>query len=688
MSAPIQFATSASSSAPHGSQSNANKRFNLPLSLVLAAAAMLAWLGLRLGLWFSLGSERPGGMDFLHPLLMGTWFDAWTITYLLAPLLVLSALLPNRLRLSRVADWGRQGLLWLGLAVLLFGVVAEIIFWQEFTTRFNFIAVDYLIYTHEVLGNIWESYPIPAILLAIALSAQLAAWLIRRKVNLRVSAYSMRQRAALLTLALGLPLAATTFANLDQAASHDHYAEELAGNGLFSLAAAMRRNELEYQKFYVTEPAHVSAKVLAEAGVNWRVDSAQSHMRKVSTRESLNTSPSAQAPELALPSGFTRRPKNIVLITVESLSGEYLDSFDGKQGGLTPQLDKLAAAGLKFSNIYATGTRTVRGLEALSLGTPPIPGQAIIHRPGNAHLATLGEQMRSQGVTPYFIYGGYGYFDNMNNYFRGNDYQVIDRTDFPAASIATENIWGVADESLFANTLVTLDQAHAQGKPFMAQIMTTSNHRPYTFPEGRVAGKQGSRSAAVSYTDYAIGDFIRQAQSKPWFNDTLFVIVADHCASVAGKTSLPVAKYRIPLIFYAPKLLQPGVVSRMASQIDIAPTLMQVMGMPQSGFFGTSMFAAQQGEPRAFISNYQDLGYYKRDQLIVLSPRRTVQAYAIDPHTFEATPIAVNPQLASEAIAYYQTADKAFKQGDLRFPHPRAVFARVPDAQKVSDAQG
>ncbi len=650
----------------------ASRRFRLPLAVVLLISAMLAWLALRLGLWLSLGSERPDGMGLLQPLIFGTWFDAWTMSYLLAPLLLVSAVLPNRLRLSRVGDWGRQGLLWLALAILLFGIVAEVIFWQEFTTRFNFIAVDYLIYTHEVLGNIWESYPIPAILLAIALSASLVTLLITRLVSLRVQAHRWQHRAALVALALALPLAATGFANLDQASNPDHYAEELAGNGLFSLAAAMRRNELDYQKFYATAPANVSARLLAQAGVDWRVKNTPNHLRKVSQAPVQNN----YQPEISLPPEFIRRPKNIVLITVESLSAEYLDSFDGKQGGLTPQLDKLAAQGLKFSNIYATGTRTVRGLEALSLGTPPIPGQAIVHRPGNDHLATLGEQMRSQGVTPYFIYGGYGYFDNMNNYFRGNDYRVIDRTDFPAQSIAAENIWGVADESLFANTLQTLDKAHAQGQPFMAQIMTTSNHRPYTFPAGRVAGKQGSRSAAVSYTDYAIGDFIRQAQSKPWFNDTLFVIVADHCASVAGKTSLPVAKYRIPLIFYAPHLLKPGVVSRMASQIDIAPTLMQVMGMPQTGFFGASMLAAQQGEPRAFISNYQDLGYYKRDQLIVLSPRRTVTAYAIDPHTFEASPIAVNPELAREAIAYYQTASTAFKSGMLRFPQPPAFLAQ------------
>lgn len=632
-----------------------------PLSLVIAMAAAILWLALRIVLWLDLGTARPGWGDSLHALALGTWFDAWTLAYLAAPLLLCSGLLSNRLRTSRVASFLRLGFLWAAVALLMFGVVAEFIFWQEFTTRFNFIAVDYLVYTHEVLGNIWESYPVPLILAVIGLAATLAVWGVSHVVVIKVQPHTWHKRLALVGLGVVLPLAATQFANLDQSESSNHYAEELAGNGLFTLAAAMRRNELDYDKFYATLPEQQAAQVLDRLGVN----------PEPATGGQLGI---AQLDDL--PANFKRRPKNIVLVTVESLSADYLESFGG-QPGLTPALDKLASEGLKFSNLYATGTRTVRGLEALSLGTPPIPGQAIIHRPNNEHLATLGEQLKSHDYRSFFIYGGYGVFDNMNYYFRNNDYQVIDRTDFPASTIAAENVWGVADESLFANTLTALDKADADGQPFLAQIMTTSNHRPYTFPAGRVDAAQGTRRGAVAYTDYAIGHFIEQARSRPWFKDTLFVIVADHCASVAGKTSLPVAKYHIPLIFYAPDLLAPGVYDRLASQMDIAPTLMQVLGVPPSQrFYGESLFAAQLGEPRAFISNYQDLGYYKRGQLIVLSPKGKVQAFRIAPRDFEATPVAVDDTLKEEAIAYYQGASHAFQRGDLKYAPLARVRAR------------
>ncbi|WP_341930399.1 LTA synthase family protein, partial [Methyloversatilis discipulorum] len=325
---------------------------------------------------------------------------------------------------------------------------------------------------------------------------------------------------------------------------------------------------------------------------------------------------------------------------------------------------------LRFANVYATGTRTVRGLEALSLGTPPVPGQAIVRRTNNNNLSTVGEILAPQGVVPMFIYGGYGYFDNMNSYFRGNDYLIVDRTDFPKDSIVFENVWGVADESLYANALIAMNRKAAEGKPFFAQIMTTSNHRPYTYPDGRIdIPSPGGRHGAVKYTDWAIGQFIREAKKQPWFADTLFVFVADHCASVAGRTRLPVAKYRIPLIFYAPDMLPPGEFTDRLSQIDLAPTLLEVMGKNgDDHFFGRAFFEEHVQLDRVFISNYQDLGYLRGDLLTVLSPQRMVRAYRVDPATLESTPTEPDPQRVKEAIAYYQTAAAAFKQGRLQMP--------------------
>lgn len=367
-----------------------------------------------------------------------------------------------------------------------------------------------------------------------------------------------------------------------------------------------------------------------------------------------------------------------MLISVESLSASFVGAY-GAKTGLTPNLDELARNGLKFERVFATGTRTVRGLEALSLGTPPVPGQAIVRRPGNDHLVTLGEILVPQGMSAYFFYGGYGYFDNMNAYFNSNHYDVIDRTDIPNESIVFETAWGVADETLFDHAIKVLDATHPKGRPFFAHIMTVSNHRPFTYPKGRIdIPSPGGRDGAVKYSDYAIGKFIRDAKSKPWFDDTLFVVVADHCASVAGKTKLPVANFHIPLIFYAPALLKPGNYTPMMSQIDLAPTLVEVLGKQgDDHFFGRSVFDPGPPLERAFISNYQELGYLRNGVLTVLHPKGRVESFRVDPGTLASTPTAVDPKLLNETIAYYQTASRAFKRGALRMPvarNPKTAF--------------
>ncbi|MDP2247980.1 MAG: sulfatase-like hydrolase/transferase, partial [Nitrosomonadales bacterium] len=488
-----------------------------PAFLVLIALA--SWFILRLGLWLEVGPEELTIAESMRTFALGLWFDVWTLAYLVSIFLLVSAVLGNRFRASQTAHALRWAVTWGVVAALLFGMVSEYLFWQEFTTRFNFIALDYLIYTNEVIGNIRESYPVPLILTVLGLLTTLIIWLSSRYFRFQDTPFSWRKRAALVGLAVMLPLFGNMAANIDQTAfAGNAYAQELGANGLFNLASAMRRNDLDYNRFYATMPQQEADAVLKQIGVKRTTD-----MRHVNA--STGDNQKTLGP-------FLKRPKNVVLITVESLSASYLGAY-GNTENLTPYLDKLASEGLKFERLFATGTRTVRGLEALSLGTPPIPGQAIVRRPNSDHLGIIGEYLEIQGFATEFIYGGYGYFDNMNAYFKGNDFKVIDRTDFNEKSIVMENVWGVADESLFNNALLSLDKAADSDSPFFVQIMTTSNHRPFTFPDGRIDLPQGNRRGAVKYTDYAIGKFIDDAKSKPWFEDTLFVIVADHCASVA-----------------------------------------------------------------------------------------------------------------------------------------------------------
>ncbi len=587
--------------------------------------------------------------------LFGAWFDTLVALALVAPVLLFRAALPDRVAKNRAFRALRFFGIWLLSFLLLFAAVSEITFWLEFSTRFNFIAVDYLLYTHEVTENIRQSYPIFWILSGLALAALLPAiWLSRRVAAAQTLPWPRRLQFGL--AAVAIPVLVFFGGNIDHmSGSGNTFADELSGNGWMTFAAALRRNELDYDRFYATMPQAEADRILKRLEVE-----------RVPLSEALHP----QVDEDEEPMGpLTHSPRNVVLISVESLSAEFLGCY-GSTRNLTPSLDRIAAEGYRFPEVYATGTRTVRGLEALSLGTPPIPGQAIVRRPHNEHLTTLGEILARQGFSPLFIYGGYGYFDNMNAYFGGNDYRIVDRSDFPKASVGFENAWGVSDESLFTNAITALNQAAASGRRLFAHIMTTSNHRPFTYPQGRIdIPSPGGREGGVKYTDYAIGQFIEAARQAPWFKDTLFVITADHCASVAGKSQLPVGKYRIPMIWYGPGLVNPGTHEGLISQIDLAPTLLDVLGVRgDDHFFGLSVFEQKAELRRAFISNYQALGYLKHGTLTVLQPKRKVEAFRVDPITFEETPVPVDPELRDEAIAYYMTTAHAFKQGRLQAP--------------------
>jgi phosphoglycerol transferase MdoB-like AlkP superfamily enzyme len=559
----------------------------------------------------------------------------------------------------------RKGGLFLGLErvfisgaiffLLLFAAI-EIVFWIEFQSRLNFIAVDYLIYTTEVIGNIWESYPMVWILSSLLLlSVFLGNILFKRFGHADERLFTKHTLVFSILLAFLAPALSARYVSIDLMHQHGNsFVEELSGNGLFTLLSALRHNELDYEKFYATIPQEKANEILKTLGVEWTSDLERRMDRW-----------GDDSPNEKLPGFIKRRPRNVVMITVESLSAKFLGAY-GSTEGLTPNLDNLSKQSLFFANVFATGTRTVRGLEALTLSTPPIPGQAIIRRPKNARLASIGGMLREQGFNVLFFYGGYAYFDNMKPFFNSNGYDVVDRGTFSPEQITFKNAWGVCDEDIFNKTLTSLDEASRVKKRFFAQIMTVSNHRPYTYPDGRIDIKSpGRRRGAVKYTDFAIGQFLEKAKSHKWFNDTLFVIVADHCASVSGRTELPVADYRIPLMFYGPNIVKPGRWESNISQIDVPPTLMDVLGVAGDDlFFGKEI--QEQTVPRAFISTYQNLGYYRNNQLVVLKPKRIIETFEINPITWESTSVTADPKLVNEAIAYYQTASVAYRKGQLK----------------------
>ena len=594
-------------------------------------------------------STETGPLSSLAiPFAWGVLFDLGAAGFASLPVLVLLALLPTGWGTRR---WHRYATL-LGLAAILFGLlfggVAEWTFWDEFGSRFNFIAVDYLVYTHEVVGNIRESYNLPLILGSVAVGALLltalihAAGLVDRWLARAASPWRKRWPGFALWLVVGLGLG---FAVDEQRlpAFTNTYHRELAKNGLWSLFAAFKNNSLDYDQFYATLPID-----RAFARLHHELQEDGSLLLRPQARDTLRWVQSE---------GSESHP-NVIQITVESLSADFVGTFN-HASHLTPNLEALARQSLVFENFYATGNRTDRGMEALSLSLPPTPGRSMVKRPNNEDMFTLGSVFRSKGYDTAFIYGGYGYFDNMNRFFGANGYRVIDRNS-PQADVTFSNVWGACDEDLFRWTLREADSAEATGRPFHFFVMTTSNHRPFTFPAGRIdlPSKISGRAGAVKYSDYAIGKFLRDASTKPWFKNTVFVIVADHCAASAGRAELPVENYHIPLFIYAPGgQIAPGRITTLTSQIDYAPTLLGLLNWSYpSRFFGHDVRRQPSSVSHALIANYQKLGHVEGGHFVVLRPQRGIANYQVDWSTSRLLPIAPDRQAEEETISYYQSA--------------------------------
>lgn len=581
---------------------------------------------------------------------VGLFYDLVTAFLCVLPAALYLMLAPNRLFQSRLNHVLSMGLYFLAVFVLLFDLVAEWLFWDEFNTRFNFIAIDYLIYTQELLADIWQSYPVVWIIMGVLAATAMVVLLTRKLFGASFAqATTLRQRLAEGAAFILIPAASLLWVDNSLAnVSPNPYVNELAKNGAYSFVSAFWENEIEYSQFYLT------------------LDDGQAFIRLRRLLADERTPFVSEDPNdirrVVRPAGEAVRA-NVILLTIESLSAEYVGAL-GDTRGLTPNLDQLCKESLLFRRLYATGTRTVRGLEAIMLSLPPTPGSSVVRRPRNEDMCSLAGVLGDNGYDNKFLYGGRGYFDNMNYFFEHNGCRSIDRGDLSKEEVTFENAWGVCDEDLFHRVLKEANASFAAGKPFFSLVMSTSNHRPFTYPD-RIDIAPGHRIGAVKYTDHAIGQFIRQARALPWFDNTIFVIVADHCAGSAGKTEVPVDKYHIPLLIYSPRLVPPGTIDQVCSQMDLAPTLLGLMNVAYtSRFFGHD--ARLDKTPRALIGTYQKLALLAGDRLTVLSPKQRQAQYRIDAGE-DAWPLdRADEQDLLDTVAYYQAASYLIKNQMLK----------------------
>jgi phosphoglycerol transferase MdoB-like AlkP superfamily enzyme len=572
-------------------------------------------------------------------------FDLVVIGYFLLPWLVFSIAWPSK----RTQPKFFRTIFFVYLAFSVFLAVlccvSEFFFIDEFSSRYNFIAVDYLVYTSEVLKNIWESYsivPIMALLIVLSLTS---TWLLSRNPR----RFTKKQKGILLAVFVILFFVVREERQLD---ALNESQREFSKNSFHALFTAFRNNEIDFDKFYITLPKD-------EAFATTRRD-----LLKDYTADAL---PKENQEDLSLIANIQRgeAPKdwNVIFVLMESMSAKYLASYGGE--GITPNLDRLRNTGLAFDNFYSTGTRTVRGLEAVLLSLPPTPGQSILRRPKSDDLFTLGSVFRGKSYTTDFIYGGHAFFDNMREFFESNHFGVLDQGDIPSELVHFSNAWGICDQDVFDFAVTRANDDYKAGKKFFQLILTTSNHRPYTFPPDKIDRPSGSgREAAIKYSDYAIGEFLKSAEKQPWFDKTLFIFVADHDAAVAGGTKILPSDYHIPFILYGPKLLKTERIDKLGSQIDVAPTILGLLDFSyQTRFFGHDLRKAV--TERAFLGTYQKLAYMEKDRMIVLAPPKKWEEFKLgtgNPELLRSgASLDASNEMLKSAISYYQTASDEFR---------------------------
>lgn len=306
----------------------------------------------------------------------------------------------------------------------------------------------------------------------------------------------------------------------------------------------------------------------------------------------------------------TEKNPNILFIILESYTAKFVESLGGETG-VTPNLDKLTAEGISFTNMYASGDRSEKGMVALLSGYPVQTITSIIKFPQKTEkLPQLSHVFARQGYSTSFYYGGELEFANIRSYLLNGGYdKLIDKYDFPSSSYNSK--WGAHDHVLFGRVLQDLNQ---QQQPFFTTVYTLSSHEPYEIPiPAKFPGTDNEAKFrnSVYYTDWALGRFINQAKKQAWWQHTLVVLVADHGHPLPGNDpNHAPSKFHIPFILTGGALETHGKkIDTIGDQTDIAATLLAQLGLSHHQFVWSRNLLAPNPYPFAFYVFNDGFGF-------------------------------------------------------------------------------
>lgn len=620
------------------------------LIFVAAAFALLTFNRMALAAWQWQRVRNAGGL--LPLMLGGLRIDAHQIAVMAALPAVLS---PWFGHFSFAADAAAVWYL-ASFILLAFLEIASPAFILEYDSRPNRLFVEYLKHPREVSGMLWRGYK-AALVGGLALVALIGWGALRlfwpAAPDAPLSWWQM-PLASLAILAVVILSIRGTLGHRPMnpssvAYSSDGMLNTLALNSLYNVFYAVysMKNEKSASAVYGNmDEAEMHERVLRQAGLPVPPANAD--------YPSLHAQPATRK---------TKRPLNVVIILEESLGAQYSAALGG--ANLTPELDALARESWAFTRAYATGTRSVRGLEAVVTGFLPTPAQAVLKLPRSQRgFFSLADLLGRHGYHSRFIYGGESHFDNMKGFFLGNGFkQVVDRADF--VDPAFVGTWGASDEDMF-NQLDRLLRADGD-QPTFTLAFSVSNHSPWEYPAGRIQvdGNPATVENTVRYADWALGRFFERAKSSPYWENTVFLVAADHDSRVFGASLVPVRHFHIPAVILGAGI-EPRRDERLISQIDLAPTLLSLTGVDtEHPMIGHDLTRSTPG--RAIMQYDNTYGYLKEDRLLVMAPSKTpVQYRYTAPEDY--TPEALDPELAREALAHALWPSWAYREGRYALP--------------------
>lgn len=582
----------------------------LPL-LSLSRAGLMLWQAERVaatGIWPEM-------------LLQGVRVDIIQLSLFALPLLLLAPILALR---PLWPAWRLLNAFWviLALTTLVLLEVSSPQFISEYDSRPNRLFVEYLKYPGEVFSMLWTGFRLQ-LLAGLALTATAGVIAIRLLRPWRQQAASWSMWKLWLTWPILMLVCALAIrSSLDHrpanpamfALTGDPMVNTLILNSAWSVTHAVygMRHEARSSEIYGVMP---EAEIMAEVRA---------------ARQALGDSrPLLDDPEIPTLTAqqatiHRQRPLNLVVILQESLGATFVESLGGVP--VTPYLEKLKQDGWWFEQLYATGTRSIRGIEAVVTGFPPTPAQAVVKlQLAQRNFSSLAGILGQHGYESEFVYGGEAHFDNMRAFFTNNGFnRVTDEKDYKNPVFSSS--WGVSDEDLFNKTHERLSEKHKEGKPSFTLVFTSSNHAPFEFPDGRIElyeQPKGTDNNAVKYADYAMGKFFEQAKASAYWRDTVFLVVADHDIRVRGDSLVPIERFHIPGLILGADI-KPRTVKTVASQIDLAPTLLSLLGVDaKHPMIGRDLTREPETLPgRAMMQYESHYAWMEDDRVVILRPEK------------------------------------------------------------------